>query len=388
MWVYLLGLSGSVYLLYIMEKKQWKHKWWFAVIALLIPCLIAGLRADCIGTDVQTYLKPLYLLARNSSSFLSFFSEKWWSVWYYRYVKDIEIGFLIVLYVISKLFHSLFAVQFVVELLICVPVYFGIKTNKNSNAIWLSMAVYYAFFFNKSLNMMRQGIAMAFVFCGMEYLINKSSYKKYLVCQFVGLLFHTSSLIGVIIVLIYSFIKTDSTTTSLISLNDSSHKQRIRMLLCMSLGSIIVLSYSIIGYCLSLFGLGKYSGYFGGGNLRFSKFSILSLLPIMILMIFSFKRLIIKDKKISFYFIMLFYTMIFSQVSEATPFTIRMSYYFMFFIFVLIPKLVDQFEIPSLKNQLLISDLKKPLALGYLFVYWYLSYAYMGTDHTVPYAFL
>ena len=57
--VYLIGFAISLILIAATEKKKTSIFVAASVVALLIPCLIAGLRDQTIGTDVMVYVKQL-----------------------------------------------------------------------------------------------------------------------------------------------------------------------------------------------------------------------------------------------------------------------------------------------------------------------------------------
>ena len=79
MWPYLVSFTFSIAILSVVSA--WNRKgvgfWFWTVVALLIPCLLAGFRAETIGTDVAGYAKPLFDLASNSSSFADFSNAHW-----------------------------------------------------------------------------------------------------------------------------------------------------------------------------------------------------------------------------------------------------------------------------------------------------------------------
>ena len=58
MWIYLICFAVSCLLLKISEftKKRIIYRI-ITAIALIIPCILAGFRADTIGTDVQVYVR-------------------------------------------------------------------------------------------------------------------------------------------------------------------------------------------------------------------------------------------------------------------------------------------------------------------------------------------
>ena len=159
-------------LFFWLSEKQKKNTVFFASIAIFIPCFLAGIRADSVGTDVSVYLEPMILNAKSAQNFQSYLLSSWQQGWVVRGVNDIEIGFSFLVYSIIKLFNSRHVLQFVIQALTIIPIYIGLVKRKEKN-LWIGMLVYFCFFYNISLNIMRQAIAMAFVFCAFQYLMEK-----------------------------------------------------------------------------------------------------------------------------------------------------------------------------------------------------------------------
>lgn len=166
-----------------------------AVIAILIPCVLAGLRADTIGTDVKVYVEPIYNAAKESNSLSSYMGQSWFYIWRYKYVHDFEIGFTILVYVIEKITESWSIVLFFIHVFIVTPVYIGLRRVHKTYPIYFGMLVFYLMFYNASLNMMRQWMAMAFLFMGFSYLFFENK-KKYCAIVVIACLFHISAVIG------------------------------------------------------------------------------------------------------------------------------------------------------------------------------------------------
>ena len=135
-----------------------------AIIAILIPCILAGLRSDTIGTDVKVYVEPMYNAAKESHNLTDYMNQRWFVIWRYMYVNKFEIGFSFMIYFIQKFGGSLSIVLFFIQLLIIAPIYIGLKKINKPYPICFCMLVFFLLFYNTSLNMMRQWIAMAILF--------------------------------------------------------------------------------------------------------------------------------------------------------------------------------------------------------------------------------
>ena len=197
--IYIVFFLISCFLIWLSEKSSSRYIGkLLAFIAILLPCILAGMRADTIGTDLRVYVEPMYNAAKQSTSFSSYMDQRWYVIWRYMYVNKFEIGFTTLVYLIEKLGGSLGTVLFFIQALILAPIYLGLKRMKKSYPVYLGMLVFYLLFYNTSLNMMRQWIAMSILFYGLSYLITNEK-KKYFITIVVACLFHTSALMGVVI---------------------------------------------------------------------------------------------------------------------------------------------------------------------------------------------
>ena len=203
--IYIITFISSCVFLGLSEKSRSRYiKKLLVFIAILLPCILAGMRADTIGTDVKVYVEPLYNAAKQSTSFSSYMNQRWYVIWRYMYVSKFEIGFTTLVYLIVKFGGSLGTVLFFIHALIVAPIYFGLKRMDKKYPIWLGMLVFYLMFYNTSLNMMRQWIAMAILFWGLSYLLTNKK-KKYFIVVIVACLFHTSALMGFAIYFLYVY---------------------------------------------------------------------------------------------------------------------------------------------------------------------------------------
>lgn len=97
------------------------------LLRVLIPCILAGLRADTIGTDVKVYVEPMYNAAKKSHSLSTYMNQRWFVIWRYMYVNKFEIGFSLMVFLVQKLGGSFALVLFFIQLLIVAPIYIGLR---------------------------------------------------------------------------------------------------------------------------------------------------------------------------------------------------------------------------------------------------------------------
>ena len=165
MWPYLVSFSISIIIFFSIST--WNRKgigfWFWTIAALLIPCFLAAFRAESIGTDVVGYAKPLFDLASRSSSFSDFNNAHWYRYWRDASPADFEQGYVFLVWISAKLFHSFPALLFFTQALTIVPIFAALLKSGGKYTVPFGMATYFFLYFNVSLNMMRQWIAMAFV---------------------------------------------------------------------------------------------------------------------------------------------------------------------------------------------------------------------------------
>jgi len=165
---YLICFSSSCFLLWFgqnIKKGQSEFFRWFIYgIALLIPIVFAGVRDLSVGTDVWIYSYPAFREACTVPNAESF------SHTYYHWLGT---SFLQLNFAISYITHNYHIFLFLLMLLQILFVFFGIYKWKDNFPIWLGMFAFYTFFFNQTLNQMRQTLALAIAFFGIKYIFER-----------------------------------------------------------------------------------------------------------------------------------------------------------------------------------------------------------------------
>lgn len=187
---YLLCFSVSSLMLDISSKriKRIRGKVLF-VLAALIPILMATLRSTDVGIDVLVYVQPYASWAINSGSFASYITL--------AISNGVEIGYAVLNYIGANFFGGLPGVFFLSATLVVVPIYVRIMGYKEEIPVWISSLVYLLVFYNLSLNLTRQAIALSILFFSFKYVENKK-YKLFFVFLIIGFLFHSSAILGII----------------------------------------------------------------------------------------------------------------------------------------------------------------------------------------------
>ena len=139
----------------------------FSLISILLPCLLAALRANTVGTDMLIYGERLF----NTSLKTSFYD--------FVINRDKERLYYFLVYISSHVFEDIRFQYFFIELLTFAPIYLTLMRDKESNRYaWLGLWVYFFWLFPYSLNLMRQSIAISIIFWAFKYVEHKCL-KKY-----------------------------------------------------------------------------------------------------------------------------------------------------------------------------------------------------------------
>jgi len=194
---YLLVFASSIACYYLAEiafrdKKRRGIAFLFAVVATLIPVFVAGLRGDNVGRDVVTYILPNMDAAVSCSSFVE--------------VGDAidsggEWGYVGLLFWLSRMFSDAGPLLFVLQLLTIGPLAIAAFLLKDRVSPALAMSIYLFCFFNVSLNMMRQFVAVAFIVLAWVLYVRQGRLSFGVILSAVtACLFHKSGVLGVCMV--------------------------------------------------------------------------------------------------------------------------------------------------------------------------------------------
>lgn len=174
------------------------------LLSLLIPIVIAAIRSPEIGTDVKYYVIPHFKTALRCKNFILFSKE-------FNLSLTSEPLYGLLLYLITRSFDNYHAALFVYQAIIILFTYFGLRNFKKvlNVPIWFGMLIYYLMYFNVSLNIVRQSMAVSIVFYAVSCLF-KGEKIRYLVFIIISFGLHVSGVLGLVFFPMYIFLrKTD-----------------------------------------------------------------------------------------------------------------------------------------------------------------------------------
>lgn len=372
MGIYLLVFNLSIGIIYVGEKLEEYRKLIiskvFYFIGILAPSILAGIRDYTIGTDVNIYGVSMFNEALRYSSFQDYIIDTKVAILSEPLYKSLN-------YIISRFTNNPSWILFLLSLLTVSFVFMGFYKYKKKFHLWWGMFLFYFTFFNMSLNIMRQLLASSILFFSIHYIFERKI-KKYYLFVILGVGFHASCVIGIVLPLLYSLI------------NNKKIKKynKIIILIIIFFSLLFIANMDKITIYLVNFGLlrDNYLKYINPSVFG-SYFSLKRLL----LNIFELFLIFLFWKKIKKFYPEYIYVwllailgFIFSQIGFISTYIIRISYYFIFirmYLYSIIPYLFK-----NKKDRLLIiCGLATYFVLNWIYVY-----AYLGEHETIPYKIL
>ena len=351
----------------------------WSVVALALPCLLAGLRAVAIGTDVAGYAQPLFELAQSNDGLDSYWSSLWWrDNWHYVGPADFEPGYSLLAWVSARLFGSLQSFLFLMQAFTVGPIYVAFAKHREELPLAGGMAAYYLVFFNQTLNMMRQGIAIALVFLAVWGLYRVGQGFRRQLPAFIALLvactFHSSAVMGFAVLSMRPLIDAAQT-----------HEAAVRR--AVTVVSIAVLTLVAIGPVRSLMAVvgvpSNYLAYLGNGEVSFRPNELLLRLPVLA---FAVLPLMLergeRGGESLFALSCVAVGTVLAQLTSLSEQNGRIGLYFYMFC-MCIPGLCAR-ALGRGTWRVAVTEL---LFGAYCLVYWVVIYAVMGSSETVPYMF-
>lgn len=386
--IYLVCFLLSVVFILLGERTENRlTRTFFFIIGLLIPCLLAGLRADSVGTDTSYYPHSLFANARESRNIIDYYNSTIYYSWKTTHVYQLEYGYTFLVYISQRTFNNIAVLLFLSECLTIIPIFIALKRIQNYYGdfpAWLGMLVFYFLDFNVTLNAMRQWIAMAFLLFGSTYLLSRRD-KRYIVSLIVAFLFHQAAIIGILIYFIY---KIYSFRYSIVCGSLRVSYKLVSIFIVFVVSSIFIWWMNTFLYSLTnAIGMARYSAYLNG-KISFSLNQFIIRLPILILLVIEAKNYwrveydntTLKNYKMLILSMFLL-ELVVSQLASISENSWRISLYFGCFDIILIPLLYSSDSNQSNRKFLML------FIIIYLASYWFYFFAIIGSHGTVPYVF-
>lgn len=334
-------------------------------LGLLLSCFLlsalAGLRDDLIGTDIQTYV--LYTFAKMQN--FSLITEVKENV-------EFELFYEMLAYIVTRFAKDVHWFHFVTEFIICGGTLVFI--NKFKDKAWpaLSLLCFCFLYYNQTLNLMRQWIAMGICMVSYRYMID----KKWLPCivlAAISVLFHSSAVIVFLVIGIYIFLENGNFDTR-------------RILLIVGCVLLAVLCFTPILKTAIAIGIlpEKYNNYFiweFGKNSLISQVAIR--MPVLILIMIFYQDLVKLDEKNKCFITYMIIDFLLGLLSPQFGYVTRVAIYFGLWQIILIPEMYTVAQAKTNKNWQKAIILVAFVLL--VFGYWFYNYPLRNFSETCPY---
>lgn len=188
--IYMIMFAFSTFFAYMASRAKDRGALiFFSFIAVIVPCIMGGIRAPGVGNDTGTYALPHFLSAINAPDFQSFISDS--------QKLSRELGWASITYISSKIFRSVNINFFIYQLLTIPFVYIGAYRQRKHVPFPFTMLIFFLVYYNQTYNFMRQCIAASIIFMALPELEHRK-YIKFIAAVVIATLFHTSALVTMI----------------------------------------------------------------------------------------------------------------------------------------------------------------------------------------------
>lgn len=341
----------------------------FAVLAVIIPSIIAGIRDLNVGTDINVYGTYMFNIAKTYSigEYLSIIGTG-----------DILYSILnLVTAFITKDIHLLL---FIIQFINCLVVFVAIFKERENLPMFLSYFIFLTTLYFRQLNLLRQGIAISFVLLAFVLFRNKEI-KKTILCMFVAFLFHSTAILAIPIFVIYRYVSNDR------ELDNKNYKYFL-IFIYISLILIFIFFKPLFNIILNSgilpekYTLSYFLRYFNSSieldNLG-TFFKLVWCGLYLLAMRFIEKSNEIKDYKFFVHIAMIDF--ILWNLNIYVKYIDRISFYYGYiYAIFFIPNLYKLF-----KNDILNKNLANLIVIVMFFAYWYLRFVFQNAGNVYPY---
>ncbi len=329
----------------------------FSLFSILVPAILAGLRTAEIGTDTKGYVATTFFYSTQFNSFFEWLNNS-----------NIEILYSAINYVVANMTNNINWLYFILEFIIICFVYAACfrfdKENKNLFPFYY--LTFLLLYYNRSLNMVRQSLALSIFLYSFSYLKEKK-FVYYFIFFLLALGFHNSAILMIPIYFIYHFVK-------------NNNKNAFFLFAILVFCSLF---YEKIGLFLINCGIlnERLVLYFTPSSVRTVLLIELAFNTIVFLMgILFYKKLINEnsDNKVLLYFMLL--CLVVYSLGFKFSYSQRLSYYFEYLNIFFIPQFIN-----VSKNKYKLNIILKCMFVIALTIYSCVYYGFRKYDETVPY---
>lgn len=358
--IYLVCFSATGLLLFNFEKSKHKKTLIWTVVILL--SLLAGFRDVTIGTDTKGYAYHCYLAADRVRDFSQLVDYMFNS----NLAKDgIEPGYLLTVFIGTKLFRSFFGPLFLTSLVINAGVFWGLYRVRERLSFNVAAMVFCFMHYAVTYNIMRQWMAMAVVIFGIKYIYDRRP-LKFLLCVLLAMCFHRSAFIAAALYLIFIFME--------------KPRPKFKWAIVACAAAVAVMYYQPAVKMLVSKGIltSRYLKYAVGEGPSIFWQELLVRLPAIALCSVLYVPMKRYDERHPYWFALMIVEAIISQLHSVMDYATRIGGYFSVATII---ELSEACSVGGRKQRTMV----KLLVAAYIVLYWYVMYIYFGYSDTYPY---
>lgn len=338
-----------------------------SLMSILVPVLLASLRDMSIGIDTSSYYNGTWMRVYSTDMSLFQFLS------YYSGIsrERAEYGFILLQYIVAKTTGSYNVFLFAVHFIIITCVYVGAFRMKEHAEPEITLLLFYLLYYNHSLNIYRQYIAMSIVFAALSNL-EKGKHLRYLIVVLVGYTFHNTCLLGILPLVLYRVLYRERSGKS----TSQMRKVMVWILIIGIVASFIPLVQFLISRGIIS---RKYLYYINVDSSSQHTMVLLFLAVELVGLVLYWRQFHTKDEHSDFY-IYSYFTFVFLYILAATIiYGKRIAAYFSMLNILTLGILIRcQSSFRQKKTM-------RFLVICVAFVYWAYVYAYRNSSHTIPY---
>ena len=364
--IYLICFGVSVFFAWIAEKTRNRIVFYlFSVLSILVTVLLAGLRDVSIGIDTLNNYGNTWQVAvgaRTTWHFLELFHRSFRAK---EYLYAALIGFS------ANVFHDYHVFLTLVHLIIVGGVYIGAFRLRRYASPSLVLLFFYLFYYNHSLNVFRQYLAMAILFAGAADILERR-YRRFTFILIIAILFHNTAVIGVLPLFIFQLLYPRN------RLKAVSLPKRLLLSALIIVGAVLFVPFGSLLLKMGLLGQ-KYEFYLESeGTNTYLIPRALVLLELCGIIIY--RRSWKKYKVFSGFFAYCTFAFgVLYQIAPSIPYGKRIPAYFSLINLVSLA-ILSQCQ-KNRNNRIIVRCITIAAALSY----WLLMYAHYNTSRTIPY---
>lgn len=335
------------------------------LFAILLPTLLAAFRDLSIGTDLRVYGINVFKQCIEAQHFsdLEYLYD-----WY-----GLETGYRLLNYVISRLTSQLWILLFVIYSIILglvVSSFVFIKENINPKfSVAFAMLCFYLLFYNESLNLIRQSMALAISLYSYRFVLQNKKIK-FIICVVIAMQFHMTAILVASLFVLYHFIVK----------NQNIQFVKVGFIICV-VGVFLVPRFLRLFMSINYF-YGKYaSRYNFTGSMSIALTQLIIRVPFIFLLLYQANKKTEKQHDYLFYSLILMLDLVFAGMRSAVATLYRISLYFSWF------KPVIYYEIASYYGKQNAKYIKLVIIV-FLTLLWFYQIVYQGNGETFPYKFM